>query len=208
MILYANGDSHTAGVGVDHRQTFANLVARHFGLTLVNHAQSGASNQRILRTTRDYLSNNDPALILIGWSTWEREEWLYQDNYYDVNSSGHPGLPEELHDRYKQWVTEQTADVVDTKSQQAHSDIYQLHTDLAQHSTGHLFFNCMYNFFKISEPVDWQDNYVGPYDNEYSYYWYLKNHGWKTDAWYHYSAEAHAVWADVLIKHIEESNLL
>ena len=206
MILYVNGDSHSYGLGVDPKQTFAHRVARHFGLTLVNHAQVAASNQRILRTTRDYLKHQEPAMVLIGWSTWEREEWLHDGQYYDVNSSGHSGLPAELHARYKQWVIEQTADAVDAKSQQYHADIYQLHTEL--NTTAHLFFNCMYNFFKISEPVDWQDNYVGPYDNEYSYYWYLKNHGWKTDAWYHYGADAHAVWADVLIQHIEESKLL
>ena len=66
----------------------------------------------------------------------------------------------------------------------------------------------MYNFFKISEPLGWQDNYVGPYTNDLSYYHYLKNHGYKTDAWYHYGEDAHAIWADVLIQHIEESNLL
>jgi hypothetical protein len=206
MILYVNGDSHSYGLGVDPKQTFAYRVARHFGLTLVNHAQVAASNQRILRTTRDYLKHQEPAMVLIGWSTWEREEWLHDDQYYDVNSSGHSGLPTELHTQYKQWVIEQTADAVDVKSQQYHADIYQLHQDLK--NTNHLFFNCMYNFFKILEPVDWQDNYVGPYDNDLSYYHYLKSLGYTTDAWYHYGADAHTAWADRLIKHIEESNLL
>jgi len=206
MILYVNGDSHSYGLGVDPKQTFAYRVARHFGLTLVNHAQVAASNQRILRTTRDYLKTQKPAMVLIGWSTWEREEWLHKGQYYDVNSSGHTGLPVELHAQYKQWVIEQTADAVDVKSQQHHADIHQLHQDLS--NTAHLFFNCMYNFFKILEPVAWQDNYVGPYNNDLSYYHYLKQLGHTTDRWYHYGADAHGAWADRLIKHIEESNLL
>lgn len=208
MILYVNGDSHSYGLGVDPKQTFAYRVARHFGLTLVNQAESGASNQRILRTTQKYLANNEPAMVLIGWSTWEREEWLHNGQYYSVNSSGCPGLPKELHDQYKQWVIKQTVDAVDIKSLQWHNKIHQFHNELNQRNQKHLFFNCMYNFFKTTQVVDWAHNYIDPYSHNQSYYWYLKDLKFQADRRYHYGADAHSAWADRLIKHIEESNLL
>jgi hypothetical protein len=207
-MIYVNGDSHSIGLGVDPGKSFAGLVAQHFNLELVNHAKVGASNQRIIRTTREFLAQNKPTLVLIGWSTWEREEWQYQGQYYNVNSSGHSGLPEELKTRYKQWVAEQTVDTVDIKSQHWHQKIYQLHQELEDQNISHLFFNCMYNFFKIKEPLNWGNNYLGPYNNDSSYYWYLRNQEYDTDKWYHFDKDGHQAWADNLIKFIKEKHLL
>jgi hypothetical protein len=136
MILYVNGDSHSVGVGSD--KNFAEALADKFNLTLVNQAGVGASNQRIIRTTREYLKDNTPALVVIGWSTWEREEWFYQGSYYNVNSSGSESLPKDLEEQYKTWVTEQNADTIDLKSQHWHQEIYRLHQDLG--NIPHVFF--------------------------------------------------------------------
>ena len=85
-MIYFNGDSHTYGIDLDPAQRFSNLVAQQFDRLLVNDAKVGASNTRIIRTTKQYLENNKPDLLVIGWTTWEREEWEYQGQYYDVNS--------------------------------------------------------------------------------------------------------------------------
>ena len=204
MILYVNGDSHSAGVGAD--KNFAQHLANRFNLTLVNQASVGASNQKIIRTTREYLENNTPALVVIGWSTWEREEWLHQGQYYNVNSSGSESLPKELEEQYKTWVQEQNSDTMDTKSQHWHQEIYKLHQELD--SIPHVFFNCMYNFFSIQQQLNWNNRYLGPYNNDSSYYWYLKNHGYKTDEWYHYGADGHEIWAQVLINYIESNKII
>jgi len=206
MILYVNGDSHSVGVGAD--KNFAQHLANRFNLTLVNQASVGASNQKIIRTTREYLKNNTPALVVIGWSTWEREEWLHEGQYYNVNSSGSESLPKDLEEQYKTWVSEQNADLVDIKSQYCHQEIYKLHQDLEIKNVPHVFFNCMYNFFSIQKQLDWNNKYLGPYDNNSSYYWYLKNHGYKTDKWYHYGADGHQIWADVLINYIESNKII
>ena len=114
MILYVNGDSHSAGAEAVNTHAFAeddrlywglgrqphpdNLrasygchLANHLGAILECDAESASSNKRIIRTTEEYLETNPkPDLIVIGWSTWEREEWYDSetDRYWQVNAGG------------------------------------------------------------------------------------------------------------------------
>jgi hypothetical protein len=211
MMLYVNGDSHSQGVNVQANESFATKVAKEFRLDIVNEAQSGASNARILRTSKEYLATRpNPDLIIIGWSTWEREEWQHGNQYYNVNSSGHDLLPKTLENSYKKWVIEQTPDHVDAKSRQIHEEIFDLHLLLQQQRISHLFFNCMYNFFGIppDQKKDWNNCYIDPYDNDASYYWWLTQQGYQADAWYHFGADGHRAWANRLISHIQEHNLV
>lgn len=76
MIL-VNGDSWSGGETYRGPEDFWSfLLAQQRGLTVVNLAVSGASNQQIFRTTVDYLySNNElPTHIIIGWPGIERYE--------------------------------------------------------------------------------------------------------------------------------------
>jgi len=208
MILYVNGDSHSHGMRLHPNEKFSSIVADAIGYDVVNVAQGGASNARIMRTTREYLNNNVPELILIGWTTWEREEWLYQGQYYNVNSSGHDPLPAELQQLYKHWVIELTADTLHAKSQHWHNEIFKLHLELVQQNIKHVFFNCMYNFFQTDNQQDWTTNFIGPYDNDSSYYWWLTQQGFQADSWYHFSADGHRAWATRLIDYIREHNIV
>ena len=82
MILYANGDSHTYGFSVNPGSpNFVNILAKQINYKEVNHATPGASNDKILRTTLDWLKNNTPDFVVIGWATWEREEWVIDNKY-------------------------------------------------------------------------------------------------------------------------------
>ena len=71
MILYANGDSHTAP-----DFSYAGIVAKELGLEFINQAQGGSSNSSIIRRTCEFNSKNkreplecaQPALGLnLGW---------------------------------------------------------------------------------------------------------------------------------------------
>ena len=209
MILYVNGDSHSQGVGVQIDESYPVIIAKEFGLDIVNEAQSGASNARILRTSKEYLaSQQTPDLIVIGWSTWEREEWQYENTYYNVNSSGHDPLPKILEHSYKKWVIEQTPEMLNKKSLHWHREIFQFHKELLQKNIKHIFFNCMYNFFQIEDKLDWDMNFIGPYDNDSSYYWWLTQQGYESDKWYHFRASGHQAWGDRLISYIKEHKLL
>ena len=203
MLLYANGDSHTApDFG------YINIVAQKFDCNLINQAQIGSSNASILRRTREYLKHTTPDFIIIGWSTWEREEWYHNDRYYTVTASGTNSVPEELANKYKQWVTEQTSDRQSEKSVEWHEYIYSFHLELEQKNIRHLFFNCMYDFIRKNQTYNWNSAYVEPYDKDQSFYWYLKNKGLRPDEWYHYEADGHKVWAEFLIDYIRENKLL
>jgi hypothetical protein len=203
MILYTNGDSHTApDFG------YVNIVAQEFDCDLVNQAQLGSSNASILRRTREYLEHTTPDFIIIGWSTWEREEWYHNNRYYTVTASGTDSMPEELANKYKQWVTEQTPNLWIEKSVEWHEHIYSFHLELEQRNIRHLFFNCMYAFLRQKQMYNWNNAYVDPYDKDYSYYQYLKNKGLRPDEWYHYEADGHEVWAEFLIDYIRENKLI
>jgi hypothetical protein len=209
LMMYANGDSNTYGAEVKTNERFSDIVARTLKYQLVNHAIPGGSNQSIIRTTMEYLQNHTPDFVLIGWTTWEREEWLYQGKYYNINLSCYDFLHPDLRVKYKNWVSQQDCDSTDEKSVFWHAQIWKLHQLLKSKNIPHLFFNCFYNFFHISEleKKNWGSNFLGPYDNESSYYWYLNNLGFGAKD-YHFGADGHAMWADKLINYIKENELL
>ena len=128
MILYVNGDSHTAAAEAVNAHAFAeddprynyqgrlphpDNLAASWGKKLsdaiktafVCDAESAASNTRIMRTTRQWLLENPTAyrnsLVIIQWSTWERQEWLIDNVYYQVNASGIDVVPESHQQQYK-----------------------------------------------------------------------------------------------------------
>lgn len=138
MILYVNGDSHSAGAEAVNNHAFANDDPLYWGLGRQPHpdnlrasygcelanlmgailecdAESAASNDRIFRTTWSYLqgvqgmfNNVTPDYLIIGWSTWEREEWSYEGTYYQVTAGGTDTVPKELENKYKEWVIKQS----------------------------------------------------------------------------------------------------
>jgi hypothetical protein len=213
VILYVNGDSNSAGAELkDQSKSWPNLLADKLGLTLVNEAKGGTSNPRIMRTASTTLSHsNRDTFAVIGWTSWEREEWVYQGQYYDVNSGGHDVMPPELQERYKQWVTEQGPDQQAAKSLNMHSQLHRLHRSLIDRHIPHLFFNALmpfqHNHINPTQ-LNWGKNYLGPYDNDLSYYWYLKKHEWKPTKNNHFLEDAQAVWTDVLYNYIKDNKLI
>lgn len=213
MILYINGDSNSDGSECkDLSSAWPSLLADRLGYTLINEAKGGTSNPRIMRVASQTLAHsNRKTFVVIGWTSWEREEWLHQGQYYDVNSGGHDILPIELQEQYKHWVTKQGPEQQSIKSKSMHEQIHRLHRSLTDRRIPHLFFNALMPFqHNLLDPVhkDWGKNYLGPYDNELSYYWYLKNHGWKPTDNNHYTDDAQWVWADMLYNYIQEKELL
>ena len=200
MLLYANGDSHTVP------WSYVDIIGEELASQFVNQAQGGCSNAGIIRRTRNYLKHTTPDLVIIGWSTWEREEWQHNDQFFNVNSSGYDVLPIELQDQYKDWVTTQTQKTLNKKSKHWHTKIFEFHQELG--TIPHVFFNCMYHFFNIKYTYPWGKSFIGPYNNDLSYYHWLKAQGCEADDWYHYKADGHRVWAKRLINYIKENKLL
>jgi hypothetical protein len=228
MILYVNGDSHTAGAEAVNSHAFAEDDGRYnylgrlphpenlavsWGQVLANalkmgfkcDAESGASNTRIIRTTRNWLARNPQSLseilLVIQWSTWERQEWLIDGEYFQVNASGVDIVPESHQLAYKKFIAD--IDYFQVK-QAAHQEVWNFHNELAQMGVRHIFFNADMAFNDVEPELDWGNCYVNPYDKNMTYSGWLKNNGHSTVApdSYHFGQTAHAAWAGFMLQYI------
>jgi hypothetical protein len=231
MILYANGCSHTAAAeavvpaafakdygqaGIDRRPHPLNLaaswcthLARDLGMTLVCDAESASSNDRIIRTTHDWIANNPDKLnntfMVIQWTTWEREEWLHKGTWYQVNASGVDWVPKELQQQYQQFVIDVDWEI---KTQQCHEKIWALHTELQNLNIPHLFYSGHSTFSDIQNCHDWGISYLEPYNRSGSYNAILQQNGHVPTEWYHFDAKGHCFWAEYLLQYIKQNNLV
>ena len=229
MILYVNGDSHSAGAETVSGYCFAeddpryrhlgrrphpeNLavsysqkLADNLDYDLICEAESAGSNDRIIRTTKEYLKDNTPDLIVIGWATWEREEFLIDGVYYQF-SGGIKGLHWPIHIKnfYQDWVTNAQPF---KRAEFWHEQIHKFHLELLDKNINHLFFNSYTAFnHDFIKPINWLDNYIDPYREQGTYYNWLKFQGFETvnPTSYHFGADAHQAWANQLTKIINES---
>lgn len=233
MILYANGCSHTAAAeavvpycfavddgraGIDRRPHPTNLAAswcthlsRDLDSTLVCDAESASSNDRILRTTRHWIDTNSnllpDTLMVIQWTTWEREEWWYKNQYYQVNASGTDYVPAELRDRYRDYVVNHD---YWAKTLYWYEQIWAFHLELEQLKVKHLFYNAWSTFSDIPNKRDFGKAYLGPHDRDLSYTSVLINNGfeWASPNSYHFRADGHCFWAKYLLQYIKQHNLV
>lgn len=234
MILYVNGDSHTAAAeaatphafAMDDPELFymgraphpANLAVswgRMLGTALRASfhcgAEAASSNSRIMRSTRDWLRKinhgQNEIFVIIQWSTWEREEWLIDGQYYQINASGMDDVPESHRQAYKEFVVG-----VDwqQKTQQAHEDIWQFHLELEQQNVKHIFLNGNSDFSQITNRKDWGLSYIGPYDPDLTLDRVIKFQGIQTvapDSW-HFGRDGHSVFYRFVLQYIVSNKIL
>ena len=236
MILYVNGDSHAAAAEAVNPHAFAMDDGDLFYMGRAPHpanlavswgkilsgtvkaafkcdAESASSNQRIMRTTQQWLESTGydarEILMIIQWSTWERQEWLIDGTYYQINASGVDDVPESHRDRYREFVAN-----VDWQAcvDYWHDHVWRFHLDLVQRGIRHVFFNGNNHFASVpkSSRFDWGSCYIGPYDPAQTYDQWLKNHGHDTVApssW-HFGREAHAAWARFMLQYVISNKLL
>jgi hypothetical protein len=233
LTLYVNGDSHAAAAecvnpyswAVDDAMYWALGKQPHpdnarvsFGCELANQlnavlelaAQAGGSNQRIIRTTRNWLEQQesiDDIFLVIQWSTWEREEWFHQGEWWQVNASGIDHVPAELQDQYREFVINVNWQ---ESTERAHRVICEFHRELKMQGVRHLFFNGNNHFESIQNHYNWSDCYISPYNSQNTYDSVLKNNGFCTvspESW-HFGPDAHCFWAEYLLQYINDCNLL
>lgn len=234
MILYVNGDSHTAGAEAVNSYAFAEddpalfymgrvphpaniavswgkLLAQNIKASFHCGAESASSNQRIIRTTRDWLAQprNRDVLVVIQWSTWEREEWLHNGTYYQVNASGIDHVPPELQQRYKEFVVE-----VDWHqcTEHWHTEIWNFHQELESQQIPHVFFNGNTGFDRIplQNHYNWGTSYINPYNSAGTYTSVLQQNNYQTVApdSYHFGKEAHSFWANYVLQYIVHNQII
>lgn len=184
--------------------SYGGNLSRLMNKPLICDAISGSSNDRILRTTKKYIEENRDVVVVIGWSTWERTEILKNDVYYQASASGNDSLPKEIMPLYKEWIANMTQEKLIEYEIEAHRIIYDFHKYLQSHNIKHLFFNTFTSFTNIpeQEQYDWDDCYLQPYDQDYTFYHYLKNKGYEPNINYHHDKLAHREWAKLLFDKI------
>jgi len=231
MILYVNGDSHAAAAEAVNPHCFAMDDGKlwHMGraphpdnakvawgtklaalakMNLQLHAESASSNARIIRTTQEYFkeSKHTDVLAIIQWSTWEREEWFIDGEYYQVNASGIDIVPEDYQVRYKEYIAG-----IDwmAKTLEAHEQIWLMHEWLNDRDIKHIFFNGNNTFEDVINRYDWGTSYIDPYGSTTYNNWCLSQ-GYQTvtPTSYHFGADAHQAWARYLLKYIAQNKLI
>lgn len=236
MILYVNGDSHSVGHGtasqhgmtindpiysdIDEAPHPANLplsygavVAQQKNWNLVCQAKSGGSLDRAIRTTKQFVYQTMGDLfVLIGVPSFEREEWLHNGIWYQINSGGHEVLPDALQERYKKWVIEKD-NAAGWWDQQSviHNKLYAFHQWLNKHNVKHLFFNTAQPFTNTTragkryDTYNWDEQYFEPYGPSESLgvfcNWCLSQ-GFTHDSWGHFGTDAHQAWAENLLPNL------
>ena len=231
-----NGDSHTAAAEAVNPHVFAcddgneehwrlgrrphpdnDRVSWAFGLAnlldsaYVNDSESASSNHRIIRTARAWIESNSHAwsdlLVVLQWSTWEREEWLINGEYYQINASGIDEVPDSHRDQYRQFVID--VDWV-ACTQAWHDRIWQFHLELECWGVRHVFFNGNNHFGTIEHRRDWGHNYINPYSESGTYDQILRSNGFQTvnpTSW-HFGADAHCFWAQYVLQYVIDNNLV
>lgn len=234
MILYVNGDNHSAASRATNDHSFAsddfskvalgkkphpdNLavsygmqLSKMLRLALVNDAQSGSSNERIMRTTREFLANrnkNDYTVVIIGWSDWMRTEFWDEANqeFLQANLAFPNSVPDHLEKEFRRHIV--AADIKN-RANEWHGKIHELHQELLDQKITHLFFNSQDNF--LSVPMDqrknWKNCFVNPYKPGSSYVENLEAKKFIHDDWYHYRADGHLYWAGYLFNWLTENDL-
>ena len=237
MLIYVNGDSNSAGAELVKTYCFAKddpkfshlgcrahpaAIPLTFGYKLAQtlncgfflDAESASSNDRILRTTLQFLkeSPKQETFIVIGWSSWEREEWQYDEDFVQISASGSDSIPKKMQEKYKTWVSEQTQAMLNKKARIWHKRIWNLHCKLESRSIKHLFFNSFMHFNNVAIPArnhkNWDDCYISPYKQNDTYYHWLKSQGYKTvrPNSYHYGEKAQTAWFKYLLSKLTEKH--
>lgn len=229
MILYVNGDSHSAGAEAVNTYCFAEDDSRYRTLGRLPHpdnlavsygqiladkmscnlhcdAESASSNHRIIRTTWDYIKNQNPDFVVIGWSTWERKEFqdLKTGIHWQVNAGGvGADWPEWLKSEYPEFVRS-----IDwgNEMRHSHSKVHQFHLDLQRRNIRHLFFNT-YSYFdadQLGQTYTWDNCYLEPYNPQGTYYEWCIDKGFDpvSKNSYHFGADAHRAWGEHLYTQI------
>lgn len=228
MILYVNGDSHAAAAEAVNPHAFAEddgdllylgrlphpeNLAVSWGRTMADalkytfkcDAESAASNDRILRTTQEWMEDRndlDQMLMVIQWSTWERTEWLIDGRYYQITASGTDDVPADYQQQYKQFVVDTDWR---TSARSWHDRIWEFHQRLLAQGIQHVFFNGNSHFGSIdpNQRQDWGSHYIEPYAAAGTYDAWLKSRGHHTvspESW-HFGREAHAAWARFMLQY-------
>lgn len=216
--------------------TWAKNLADKLHLNLINDSAGGASNDRIVRTTIDYVRTLSPkqrkqTLIIIGWSTPERNEICINDahdipNWYRFNAT--QKFSESL--TLDQTLSAPTVQTIDEFHKLWVSNVLNLHERIHCYFRGvYLLSNLLenlgirYYFFNALPCCDehniniqhnfgswlgWHNNHSNIRRMDSAMFHFVDEHNYKIAPGGHPLVEAHAAWAEELLHDLTIKNIL
>lgn len=234
MKIFFNGDSHTSGSELYYptQDAYSYKLAKMLGADqVVNVAIGGASNDRILRTTEQYLKecevNNDyPDFIVIGWTESCRNDWYIDGSYYSTFSQ--ELVPDETYkineERAKyHWETWRQPENRNIMAKYYNDRIFDFHKHLEFLKIPHLFFlgvcSFDYEISKIRFPhspdydnyvfqYDWDGCFWKPYEVDGSFMDWGRANDYEITPYNHLKEQGHHDFAHILYDYINENSLL
>jgi len=217
MKILFNGDSNMSGAEVSYEESTAYTLTQLLGATdSVNLSLTGCSNDRIYDTTIEYLKENTPDMIVIGWTEPHRIQWFDYDvgeliemNEYEISirpyTEKQRARAETVRDLMKL-----NSSYGEHQSIYWHNKIFNLHEMLRYKNIPHLFFNAFELFHPVREQYhfDWNNNYFKPYYTAYRAWGIENNKEEVTPGHFHFVGEAQIEWANILYNYIKEKNII
>lgn len=240
MLLIANGCSHTAGAEIEeelqgecYEKAWPKKLADSFGFKHKNLAISGASDDRVVRTTIEYISklkeapNYDPnkVFVVVSWpglfrtelyQTQKEEPGFWDDGWMPIVAGNEETYKSQCSKiaflYYKSWVVRQNHYQASIKF---YSNVLLLQNILISNKIKYLFWNSCgtVSLNKLESYYNELYHKRFPFilEKEKSYTDILELHGFRHSPfakWGHYGEDAQEWFADFLYKYIEKMNLL
>lgn len=216
--IYVNGDSHIAGAYLDNMYqpniSFAGLLAKQNNLEYKNEAKAGGSNDRIIRTSKEYLKDADPSstAVFIMWSTFERTEWFYENEWHQISGQPkyEPNKNQKLNKLWREYTdafwhdtNEKTSIFYFSRSIESQYKIKEFGEWLKNKNFKYLFSHAHSSFFykKSGFEIEWEDStwlFNRPYDHYITFCNKVIELGHKPDIYWHFNEQAHKDYAEYI----------
>lgn len=226
MKILFNGDSNMAGTEVGPKESIPYYLNEGIQSTVgvteyENLALAGASNDYIYDTTIEYLRNNKPDLVVIGWSDAGRMQWfngntgtMMEMNSIEVHKYDQENRDNDEYFRRSSLLKEKMTPTSDYAHEMAlywHNKIYNMHSMLDYMGIKHLFFSAFPMFNPRTIPgeyaLNWGNGYYKPYETSYLAFCMQNNYRQMTKGQFHYEPAGQEAWANILSKHMAVRHL-
>jgi len=226
MKILFNGDSNMSGEEVAADESIAfhieQSIKSQTGVSeSVNLALTGASNDYIYDTTIEYLKNNKPDLVIIGWSDAGRMQWFNKNtgdmmemNAIEVHKYDRENKNNDEYLRRSSLLKDRmnfTSEYAAHLTLYWHNKIFNLHTMLDYMGIKHLFFSAFPMFNARTIPgeyaLNWEQGFFKPYEMSYVAWCTQNNYRQVTEGWWHFEPAAQKAWADEIFKYIKPRHI-
>lgn len=234
MILYVNGDSHSAAAQATNDYSFANddfakvalgtkphpanlaisygmHLSKFLKLALICDAESGTSNERILRTSKEFIDKQDDTrnlFIVIGWTHCSKTEFIDTETGETLQADMlYPNsVPKKFEKEFRRQIVKRD---LKNRTIDWHNKIYDFHRELVDNDIKHLFFNSVSTFESIAkdDQKDWKGHFMHPYKHNFCYVDMLDKAGFGSNELNNFNADAHFFWAKYLYNWLTDQNL-